>query len=281
VAVLSHNIGPYEEALEGYREYLKEQGIGANIKVVGIQGDAGKAKEAMEESGRQGSNLILALGSVAAGASKGLAGKLPVVIGLVLDSSEISANGGTAGATIDIPMEAHLQWMKKILPAARNVGLMYSPEKNTQKAETASSLAKSYGLNLIAYRVDKPSDIPEALDTLSRKVDVFLGIVDELVYTQQTAKHILLFSLKNRIPFVGLSEAWVKAGALYSLDCDYRDIGVQCAELTISILRTRKADPAKTLGPRRIVYSLNSRTASLMKIDLSESTVQGAHEVFR
>ena len=49
--------------------------------------------------------------------------------------------------------------------------------------------------------------------------------------TPQTAEPILLSTLKNKIPLVGLSSSWVKAGALYALDRDYVDIGLQSGEL--------------------------------------------------
>ncbi len=67
--------------------------------------------------------------------------------------------------------------------------------------------------------------LPQALANLPNAVDVILAIPDTTVYTQQASKALLLFSFRNRIPLIGLTEAWVKAGALYALEWDYEELG--------------------------------------------------------
>src|SRR4030067_1111588 len=54
---------------------------------------------------------------------------------------------------------------------------------------------------------------------------------DAVVHNPKAAKIILLFSYRHRIPFIGPSESWVKEGAFYALDRDYRDMGAQCGEM--------------------------------------------------
>jgi hypothetical protein len=56
-----------------------------------------------------------------------------------------------------------------------------------------------------------------ALAALTNSADVLWGIADDMVMTTETARSILLFSLRNRLPLIGLSGAWVKAGALMAL----------------------------------------------------------------
>jgi putative ABC transport system substrate-binding protein len=105
-------------------------------------------------------------------------------------------------------------------------------------------------------------------------------VVDELVLTPQTAKHILLFSFQNRIPFVGLSTAWVKAGAVYALDWDYTDLGMQCGEMALKVLQGTAINTLPPVIPRKVVYALNQKTARHMKIEIAETLVHGAREVF-
>ncbi|MCD6581287.1 MAG: hypothetical protein J7K90_05755 [Desulfuromusa sp.] len=61
-----------------------------------------------------------------------------------------------------------------------------------------------------------------------------------MVLNPKTAKNILLFSFRNKIPFIGLSNAWVKAGALYALERDYDDIGQQSAEQCVQVLSVKR-----------------------------------------
>ncbi len=282
LAVVSHNALPYEQALEGFEQHLAQSAIRPKLEIVRIGGDGIQARKEIERAAQEDFALILTLGSIAATAAAESGTQVPVVAGLVLNSDEQRGNRNIHWVFLDIPFEVQFHWLTRILPNARNIGIMYDPEKVGQKIESAIPLARQYGLTLYPQRIERPSDIPEALSFLSRRVDALLGIPDQNIYTSQTTQHILLFSLRNRIPFIGLSEAWVRAGAFYSLDCDYRDIGLQCAELAEEIL-TKGNNPkrAKPSFPRKVFYILNLKTASHMRITIPDEIIQGAHKVFR
>ena len=85
--------------------------------------------------------------------------------------------------------------------------------------------------------------------------------------------------MRNRIPFVGLSQTWVKAGALYALDRDYEDIGAQCGELAVKILQGTSPSALPPVTPRKVVYSINLRTARHMKLDISPGALRDAQAV--
>jgi putative ABC transport system substrate-binding protein len=102
-----------------------------------------------------------------------------------------------------------------------------------------------------------------------------------MVLTQQTARPILLFCLRNKIPFVGLSSSWVRAGALYALDRDYADIGAHCAETALKLPDGAPVSSIPPAPPRKVVYAVNIRVASLLKIDLAPAIVAGARDVVR
>ncbi|MDH5701007.1 MAG: hypothetical protein OEZ41_13725, partial [Nitrospirota bacterium] len=144
----------------------------------------------------------------------------------------------------------------------------------------ARELTEAMGLTLYARQVESPRDLPDALDSLSRRADVVWGLTDSVALTPETAKGILLFSFRNRIPFVGLSTSWVKAGAVYALDRDYVDIGQQCGELAGKVLRDGKMQGLQPLPPRKVLYALNLKTVNHMKLDLSDEIIKGAQTVF-
>jgi putative ABC transport system substrate-binding protein len=99
--------------------------------------------------------------------------------------------------------------------------------------------------------------------------------------TPQTAEPILLNTLKSKIPLVGLSTSWVKAGALYALDRDYIDIGLQSGELAGKLLNGASASSLPPAYPRKVAYVLNLKTASLINLDLPEDLIRGALQVFQ
>jgi putative ABC transport system substrate-binding protein len=278
---VSQSARPYQDALTGFKDQLSKNGISSELEVVQLEGEISKAAGAVEKVRSGGVDLVLALGSVAAGSVVGKAGEVPVVLGLVLEAGDVKGKGQVTGVTLDIPTDAVLQSIGRILPGMKKVGVLHSPGRTQGKVESAASTARSLSFTLYSEKVEKPTDIPVALEALAKKVEVLWGIHDDMVYNPQTAKQILLFCVQNKIPFVGLSDAWVKAGALFSVDADYREMGVQCAEMAGSILKGQKASTIPIVGPRKLNYSLNLKTAQHLKIEVPTPVAQGAFEVYK
>lgn len=276
----SHNAAPYEEALEGFKQYIASRGGRPHFDIYPLGGEAKRGIQILENVKKQGTNLLLTLGSLATSAALNNASEIPTIAGLVLDENEIKKGNNATGVVLGFPVETQLQWIRRVLPDSRAVGIVHSP-KTLEKVESAEKVAQTMGLKLYARQVETPSDIPGALEYLAKHVDVLWGLADEVVFTSQTAERILLVSFQSRIPLVGISSAWVKAGALYSLDWDYADIGSQCAEMALLVLEGAKAGSLRAVWPRKVLYSLNLKTARHMKIDFQESLIQGAHQVFR
>lgn len=278
VVLLSHETPPYQEVLAGFREHLGSTAAGQGIEVVALGGDPEKAGRAVREAVTAGARVLLAVGSVAADAA-GSQTAVPVVVTLVLDPGSARRGPKTTGVSLAISPEVQLDWMKRMLPGRKRVGLLYTPGESGKTVEAARAAALEAGLELVTQEVRSPTDLPGALDVVGRRADVLWGIPDRGVYTAQTAKAILLFSFRNRVPLVGLSEAWVKAGALYALEPDYRDVGAQSAELAGRILSRPGQPPPPPAAPRSPRLSVNLKAARQMKIDVPEALVKSAHSV--
>jgi putative ABC transport system substrate-binding protein len=224
--------------------------------------------------------VLLTLGTAATQRARQDITTVPIVAGLVLSADEFKGAPNMSGVTLDFPVALQLDWLRRFLPTAKTIGVIYNPRENQQRIEAARRVAHELGLKLESQQVSDTRELPTALETLARKIDVLWGVVDELVLTPQTAKHILLFSFQNRIPFVGLSTAWVKAGAVYALDWDYTDLGMQCGEMALKVLQGTAINTLPPVIPRKVVYALNQKTARHMKIEIAETLVHGAREVF-
>jgi len=278
--VTSHNAVPYEQALEGFKRYLISKGAQPGFEIYPLESDGTRIAPILEKFKKDGGNLLFTLGSLATTAAIKNGCELPTIAGLVLDDDEIRKKSNVTGVVLDFPLETQFQWMRRILPDSRVVGVIHRP-KNLERIKSAEKAAQAQGLKLLARQVETPSDIPDALEYLTKHVDVLWGLADEIVFTSQTAKHILLISFRNRIPLVGLSSAWVKAGAMYSLDWDYSDMGSQCGEMALRVLNGTKPNAIPTAWPRKVFYSLNLKTALHMKIDLPEALIQEAHQTYK
>src|SRR5262249_51808249 len=156
-----------------------------------------------------------------------------------------------------------------------------NPRENQDKITEATKVARNLGLKLVAREVETPQALPDALDSLAKEADVLWGVTDQMVLSPQTAEPILLFSFRNRIPFTGLSTSWVQAGALYALDRDYSDLGTQCGEIALKVLQGTKASSLPPASPRKVTYALNLKTAQQMKVEIPQSLIDGAQQVFK
>jgi putative ABC transport system substrate-binding protein len=112
-------------------------------------------------------------------------------------------------------------------------------------------------------------------------MDVLMATYDLRIFSAEHARSIMLFSYRHRIPVIGSSDAWSRAGALMSFDWDYHDIGHQCGEYAVRLLQT-KGLPYKPAveRPRRLRYSLNLEAARYFQIRLAPDLLEGAWQRF-
>ena len=279
-AIISLNMEPYKETLTGFQQYLRNQGVEADFIVYPLDGDAAQATMAVQEVKNSRFDLIFALGTVATDAALERIKDIPIVAGLILRADKLKNAGNATGVFLEFPLNTQFEMLRRFLPEAKTIGVIYNPGENKEIIDAAFVISQKMGFRLDAQKVYVPQDLPAALDALSNSADVLWGVSDNLVLTSQTARHILLFSYRNHIPFIGLSATWVKAGALYSLDRDYTDIGRQCGEIAFKILQGSRTNLIPPAPPRKIIYSINLKTARDMKIEFSDMLVSGAYEVF-
>lgn len=132
-----------------------------------------------------------------------------------------------------------------------------------------SKAAPKHGLTLVAKETYAPKGIPAALESAGKNAGVLLGLVDKVVLAPETAKHILLFSLRNELLFFGPSENWAKAGAAAAFSWNFEELGAQCAEMLLKLLKGSNAAEIAPASPRKIEYVLNLRTSDQLKIDFN------------
>jgi putative ABC transport system substrate-binding protein len=179
-------------------------------------------------------------------------------------------------------INTELHWLSQLLPAERRVGILYHSAESASRAAAAERLAARSGrLTVRTMRVGSANDIPVALAALSQDVDVILGLTDGLVFNAETARAILTFSFRERIPVIGPSAGWVRAGAIYALSHDYEDIGHQTAELALRLLAGQRPATLPPVPPRKVTYVVNGRTASELRVFVPDLLLHSAEEVIR
>ncbi|MSQ47866.1 MAG: hypothetical protein EXR78_05675 [Deltaproteobacteria bacterium] len=281
IALLSsEDAAPYKEVLKGFQQSLGQQGINATFDEYLLQGNSGKASQAVQEAKQKGTTLLVTVGTLATQTAIKEAGDIPIVAALVPNPDDLKT-GNATGVGLDFSPETQFQWLQKLVPDAKTVGVVFNPKKSASRIEAATQAARSLGLTLVTKQVETPQALTDALNGLVNDVKVLWAISDSTLFSPQTAESVLLFSFRNRIPVAGLSTSWAKAGALYALDRDYLDLGAQCGEMAGKILQGAKASSLPPTTPRKIIYVLNLKIATHLKLDIAQPLIDGAQQVFR
>jgi putative tryptophan/tyrosine transport system substrate-binding protein len=283
VVVLSADAAPYQQALAGLRRELLAAIPSADFVVVTLGGDTARIVDAIRviRSGPAPAALVVTLGTLA---TRGLIARvpdIPIVAGMILTAAELDGAPNATGVYLEYPVEVELEWLQRVLPDYHRIGVLYHGAESGRRVAQALRLAAASGgkFKVEAVRVDGPADLPTALTEMTNRADVLWSLNEPVVYNPETARSLLLFSLRNRIPLVGQSPAWVRAGALYALERDYDDVGAQCANEATRILRGEAAATLPAAPPRKVRYALNRRTAAELRLTFSDAILHGAVEV--
>jgi putative ABC transport system substrate-binding protein len=280
VVLKNQNTEQYTEVQDGVKKYFRSKDVPIKLFEFSLQDSTSNATEIIQKIKNHKPKLIVCLGSLASDiAGKQIKG-IPVISAMVLRPLKQEEAANRRCLFLEHPLEVQLEWLQRFLPKAKNIGVLYHPDANKDMIDKADKLFTQHGLTLLAHEVNSPQEIPIALKTLTRKVDVLWGVADKLVFNAKTAKYLLLFSFRNRIPLIGLSSPWVKAGALYALSWDYEDMGKQCGEMALEILQNKTAGSTSPVGPRKVEYSVNLKTAERMKLVIPETLIKEAKTIY-
>lgn len=281
VIVLSQESSPYADMVEGFRTSLAGAGVQSQIEIHNLKGKGENALNVLRPFKNEPPTMFVTVGSLATQAVLAEHEEVPVIASLTAHLEKFRKKGNLTGVGLEFSLESQFDVMRRILPELKTVGVLYSPKENQETIDSAMNLAKKIGVKLMPKPVDTPRDIPDALDSLANNIDLLWGITDQVVVSPQTAEPILLFSFRNKIPFAGLSTPWVKAGSLYALERDYGDIGNQCAEIAGKILNKTAPRTIQVVSPRKMLFSINQKTARAMNMELSQQIISGASQVFK
>ena len=269
VTVTTKKNSTVEQALSAIRTKLPE--LAPNTKVVSVD----------ETQANQRPALLLTLGSKAIKIAQQQFPSVPILACLIRDEKTLNAYPNASGIVMRHSIEQQLYWFERMLPSAKKIGILYSPKHNGQQVGLLEKAAKLRKLKVVKTPVNNAQGLPSALKAIKRNADSILALIDPIVYSSKTAKGVLLFSFRNKIPLVGLSKIWVKAGALYALDWDYQQLGEQCAVEAAKLLSGQKKDKLNSTTAAMSRYVINLRTAKAMQLTIDQSLIDGASVVFK
>jgi putative ABC transport system substrate-binding protein len=279
IAVLkSHDIDPFNEALEGFTATCDYR-----VTEYDLRGSTSHTQGVLKRIMATKPRLVLAVGALAAQVAKESIHSVPVVFFMVPNPRKYSLRGANiAGISLDIPIATQFATYKSLVPTLRSIGTIYDPEKTGTIVEEARTTAKAFGFRLVAVAVSSEKQVPAALRSLLGKIDALWMLPDDTVITPESFKFLLLTAFENNLPFLAISDIFVKVGALAALSPDYTDMGRQACQLARQIESGQiSLTQVNIVPPAKVNLAINLKVANKIGLTLSPEIIQSASKVYR
>lgn len=216
--------------------------------------------------------VVVALGMDAMAEAVRLPPSIAVVYGLVVAPPRHGRTNVT-GVYMSPPVSEYLATVRRYLPALGRFSVVGSQGmmKNLLGSEQAQ---------LAVYHAASSSELVTTVNRLGDTKAILL-LPDPNLLTASVMSNLYLFSFRNNIPLLGISEANVKQGALFALVFDPKMVSRQISEKVQTILNGEDAGEIPASPPRRYNLYINNNTAKKMGIEIPAEMLGRAKKVYQ
>ncbi|MBI5429321.1 MAG: hypothetical protein HY938_02560 [Nitrosomonadales bacterium] len=166
---------------------------------------------------------------------------------------------------LDQPWARRIEFLRAALPERRRIGLLYSPDTHIDIEDLRKTIAARGG-SLVAQPVPSADQLFARLESVLAGSDVLLAIADGTIYTSSNIRNILLTSYRHGVPLVGISQAYVNAGALGAVFSSPEQLAGQTSAAVIYFARTGQLPEPRY--PETFTIALNQQVARSLGIGL-------------
>ena len=201
----------------------------------------------------------------------------PVAAQLVKDRGPSGTN--VTGMSDELPLKASLELIKKTLPKAQKVGLVYNPGEINSKivVEQLKVMMPEYGLTLVEAAAPRTVDVSSAARNLVGKADVIFSTTDNNVIA--TYESLTKVSLASKLPLIASDTGSVERGAIAALGVNYKQLGMQAGQMVARILNGENPGDIAWETSDQLEIHLNKKIADQIGFEFSEELVESAEKV--
>ncbi len=132
---------------------------------------------------------------------------------------------------IDQPIERQLHLIDATIGQHKKTGVLLGPYTRDLK-QTLNKLAIKKKHLIATEQIDNADQLSASLKALSHSTNVLLTLPDPAIYNKSTIRGFLLLAYRKRIPIIGFSQAYVKAGAIAAIYSKPDQISKQVVNIT-------------------------------------------------
>ncbi|SHN55778.1 ABC transporter substrate-binding protein [Desulfitobacterium chlororespirans] len=268
-----------DAARQGFLDALKANGyeVDKNLKLEyqNAQNDQSILNSIAQKFASSDLDLILAIATPSAQAMASATDEIPILITAVTDPVEaklvdsMDKPGGNISGTTDMnPIKEQLELLKKLVPDAKTVGVIYNAaEVNSEvQVRIVKEEAPALGLEIVETTVSSSADVLQAAQSLIGKVNAIYVPTDNMVVS--AAQSVVQVANENKIPLISGESSVVDAGGLGTIGINYTNLGAQTGEMALRILDGAKPADMPVEGQKNFDIVLNQEAIDLLGIEV-------------
>ena len=231
-------------------------------------------------------DIIVAIATPSAQAVVAATKSIPVVYSAVTDpvAAQLVASLDPSGTNVTgvsdaLVLEKQLELIKKVVPQAKRVGMVYNPgEANSVVVvKQMRELLRAADMTLVEATAARTVDVGAAACSLVGKVDVIYTNTDNNVVSAYEA--LVKVGTDAKIPLIASDTDSVKRGAIAALGVNYHDLGLQTGKMVIRILKGEKPGDIASETSDKLELFVNTGAAQKQGVKLDEAFVKSATQV--
>lgn len=168
---------------------------------------------------------------------------------------------------LDQPMERQVALLVAALPDTRHVGVLYTappPELASLRA-----LLAERNIRLHAQAVEGRQSLNDALEKVLNESEVLFVLPDAEIYNPGTIRNILLTAYRKQVPLLGISPAYVRAGALCAVFSTPEQVAAQAAAMIGRYAESGRLPAAQY--PAEFEVSVNMQVARSLDLRIKDT----------
>lgn len=280
-----------DDARMGFIEGLKELGFedGKNIRIDHRNGQASKdiLASIADHFIAENAALVLAIATDAATTMAAKTTSIPILATAITDftgearlAKSNEAPGYNVSGTTDMnPIDAQIALLKRLVPEAKTVGLLYnSGEVNSVlQARIAHEEIEKAGMQWKDVTVNNVNDVQQAAMSLVGEVDVLYIPTDNTVASSMPV--VSAAAVSRGIPIICSEAGQVQHGGTATLGISYFKLGKQTAQMAVDVLGGADISQMPIQAQTDFEYLINKTMADQIQLAIPEDLMPFAVEI--
>jgi ABC-type uncharacterized transport system, periplasmic component len=277
VQIVQHDA--LDAANKGFVDALKEKGFedGKNIKIEqqNAQGEQANAQTIAKQFVDAKKDLIFAIATPAVQAAYNSTKDIPIVFTAVTDpvKAEVAKDWKSSGTNVTgtsdkVPVEKQIDLLKKLLPNAKTVGVIYNTSETNSVVQVneLKAAAEKQGLAVKEIGVTNVNEINQNLASALGQIDVLYTPTDNTVASGYALVGKLC--IDKNIPIIGAEDAVVTKGGLASIGIDYYKLGKEAGLKAAEVLSGKKPSEVEITTLSDMTFTINTDVAKKLNVTI-------------